>query len=293
MIHVFFVPGMFGSTIEFVLRSYTQEYTKLDAHILDDGSMHSYYKQAHLLSCKHIEEFFRTSHEDAITTPIYPFNNQHLPDILIEFNKHTQLTDSFVIVHADSLRAAEINLLFKYHKIAAGTKIKSGLQIFCGNNIRNIQNWNADYTHWGQMQSWELREWFSLFYVDWCREWQDSQNQVSSKFIKIKNTEILDDPYAAFSKIIEHCGLTKQAGLEEFSATWKQAQQYVVDEYNLLDQIVSNSTTQQKFVWEPVNIIAEAIVQQRLRALGYEIRCDGLNTFPTDSETLYNLLEKV
>jgi hypothetical protein len=293
MIHVLFVPGMFGSTIEFVLRSYTKEYTKINAHIQEDGSMHSYHKQAHLFAFDHIREFFKNSQEDAITTPIYPFNEQHLPEILVEFDRYTQPTDSCVLVHADSLRSAELNMLFQYHKIATGAKLNTGLQIFCGKNAHNIRNWNADYTHWSQMQVWELREWFSLFYVGWCKEWQDSQNQVPSKFAKIKNTEILDDPYAAFSKIIEHCGLTKQAGLEEFSATWKQAQQYVVDEYNLLDQIVSNSTTQQKFVWEPVNIIAEAIVQQRLRALGYEIRCDGLNTFPTDSETLYNLLEKV
>ena len=255
--------------------------------------MHSYHKQAHLFAFDHIREFFKNSQEDAITTPVYPFNEQHFPEILTEFNKYTHPSDSFVIIHADTLQAAELNFLFQYHKIAAGARVKKGLGIFCGNNARNISNWNTDYTHWSQMQRWELREWFSLFYVDWCKEWQDSQYQVSNKFAKIKNTEILNDPYTAFARIIKHCGLTEQAGLEEFSATWKQAQQYVVDEYNLLDQIVSNSTTQQKFVWEPVNIIAEAIVQQRLRALGYEIRCDGLNTFPTDSETLYNLLEKV
>jgi hypothetical protein len=293
MIHVLFVPGMFGSTIEYVLRSYTQQYTKLDAHILNDGSMHSYCKQAHLLTCKDVEEFFGNSQEDAITTPIYPFNNQHLPEILVELDKYTSLDDSFVIVYADSLQAAELNVLFQYHKIADGTILKKGLEIFCGNNTHNILNWNADYTHWNRMQPWEIREWFSMFYVDWCSEWQNSQHQVLSKFAKIKNTDILNDPYSVFARIIKHCGLTEQAGLEEFSATWKQAQQYIIEEYNLLGNIVESTVSNQPLSWEPINIIAEAIVQQRLRALGYEIRCDGLNTFPTDSKTLYNLLEKV
>jgi hypothetical protein len=293
MIHVLFVPGMFGSTIEFVLRTYTKEYTKLDAHILDDGSMHTYQKQAHLLTCKHIEQFFRNFQEDAITTPIYPFNEQNLPEILLEFNKYTRPTDSFVLMYADSLQAAELNLLFRYHKIAVGTKLNMGLQIFCGDNVHNIKNWNSSYTHWSQMQVWELREWFSLFYVDWCSEWQDSQHQVSNKFAKIKNTEILNNPHTAFSNIIKHCGLTEQPGLAEFSATWKQAQQYVIEEYNLLGNIVESTVSNQQLSWEPINIIAEAIMQQRLRALGYEICCDGLNIFPTDSKTLYNLLEKV
>jgi hypothetical protein len=291
MIHVLFVPGMFGTTIEFVLRSYTQEYMKINAHILDDGSMHSYHKQAHLLKSNQVEEFFKISQDDdCIITPIYPFNEQHLPEILVEYNKYTRPTDSFVIMYADSLQAAELNLLFHYHKIADG---KVGLIHLCGDNTHNIKNWNTDYTHWKQMQTWELREWFSLFYVDWCKEWQDSQYQVPSKFFKIKNTEILSNPYAIFSKIIKHCGLTEDTGLEEFSINWKQAQQYVVDEFNLLDQIVNNSIKGQQLSWQPINIIAEAIVQQRLRALGYEIRCNGLNTFPTDSKTLYNLLEKV
>ena len=293
MIHVLFVPGMFGTTIEFVLRSYTLEYTKIDGHIQDDGSMHSYQKQAHFLSFGQIQEFLKNSREDAITTPIYPFDNQHLPEILDEIIKHSQPTDFYTIVYADNLRATELNLLFQYHKIAFGTKLNFGMKFFCGDNAHNIKNWNSNYTHWDQMQPWELREWFSLFYVDWCKEWQDSQHQVLSSFAKIKNTEIIADPYVVFSRIIKHCGLTEKPGLAEFSTTWKQAQQYIVDEFDLLDNIIEATVTNQQLSWEPVNIIAEAILQQRLRALGYEIRCDGLDKFPTDAIMFNTLLEKV
>ena len=54
-----------------------------------------------------------------------------------------------------------------------------------------------------------------------------------------------------------------------------------------------NTVNNVLFEWNKVSIISEAIVQQRLRSLGYEIRCDGLNNFPTDSHTLGNLLEEV
>ena len=73
----------------------------------------------------------------------------------------------------------------------------------------------------------------------------------------------------------------------------QQAQQYIVDEFNLLDQIVECSITNQPLKWQPINIIAEAIVQQQLRAKGYEIRCDGLDKFPTDAIMFNSLLEKV
>lgn len=293
MIHVLFVPGMFGSTIEFVLRSYTQEYTPLDAQIESDGSMHSFKKQAHFLNTKSVSEFFVNCQIDAITTPIYPFNKQHLPEIMNLLDQYITPADACVLVYASSLEDAELNMLFQYHKIAFGAKGKLGLEIFCGNNVHNIINWNAEYTHWNQMQPWELREWISLFYVNWCKEWQESCHQTPSKFAKIKNTDILNNPYATFASIIQHCGLTEKPGLLEFASNWKQAQQYVVDECQLLGEIVDCSVTNQNLSWEPINIIAEAIVQQRLRSKGYEIRCDGLNTFPTDSKTLYNLLEKV
>ena len=57
MIHVFFVPGMFGSTIEHIIRNYSNEYAEIlqkeptnlhDWHhtqILSDGSMHGFQKE--------------------------------------------------------------------------------------------------------------------------------------------------------------------------------------------------------------------------------------------------------
>jgi hypothetical protein len=160
-------------------------------------------------------------------------------------------------------------------------------------NAHNIVNWNSDYTSWKQMQLWEWREWFSLFYVSWVQEWQESVDQAPEYFLKIKNTDLLFDTENSVNQIIDFCRLTVKTGLGQFIDKWQSKQQYIVDEFKLLDQIIDSTITQQALIWQPINIVAEAIVQQRLRSKGYEIRCDGLNTFPTDSQTLYKLLEKV
>jgi hypothetical protein len=291
MINIFFVPGMFGSTIEYVLRNYTYEHTPINAFICKDGSMHSYQKQAHLKDNQALAQFKINNQTCKITTPIYPFSQQHLPEILINFDATDN--DQNILVYADSQESAEINMLFQFHKIAFSPKSNFGLEIFSGNNEHNIVNWNPAYTSWLQMQPWEWREWFSLFYVSWIQEWQESKNQVPAYFLKIKNTNMLFDPLASLNKVINFCHLTAKPGLDDFVQEWKLKQQYIIDEFNLLGQIVTCTTNNQQMLWEPVNIVAEAIVQQRLRAAGYEIRCDGLNTFPTDSKTLYNLLELV
>lgn len=291
MIHVFFVPGMFGSTIEYMLRSFSKELDAVQGKVLADGSMHSFSKLAHFLDLDHIDSFFQSRTKIDVSTPIYPFDTHHLPEILQKFEQYTGPNDSWLLMHADSVAAAELNMLFQYHKISVG--LGKGLSIFCSNIQHNITAWDPTYTHWKQMQPWQLREWISLFYVAWVQEWIESANQAPSKFLTVKNTDFLSNPVELSTQLFAHCGLTQQSGLEQFLESWRSAQAYVLDEFSLLDNIVHYSTNNQTLLWKPINPIAEAIVQQRLRALGYEIRCDGLNTFPTDSKTLYNLLEKV
>lgn len=254
-----------------------------------DGSMHTFKKLAHTGKINDIAMMMQQSSDKWITTPIYPMQESHLEEILNEILKFNTTN---ILIYSETLRSAEINLLFQYHKIAIGT-LNLGLDIFFNSSAKNLKNWNKDYTHWSQSQPWELREWFSLFYPEWVQEWINSQYQVDDSWLLIKNTDILYSPVDQFKKIINFCGLTEFKGIESFSAKWQTAQKYIVDEFNLLDNITDSTINNIPLQWNSLNIIAEAIIQQRLRALGYEIRCDGLNTFPTDSKTLYNLLEKV
>lgn len=290
MIHVFFVPGMFGSTLEYVLRNYSNEYTSVDADVLLDGSMHSFGKECHPTSQLNLEKLKYIA-SDSITVPIYPFQTLHLPEILEKYTEYINSTSKEILVHASNTRDAELNMLFQYYKIATGS-LQQGLGIFCSSNKHNITNWNTDYQHWSEMRPWEMREWFSLFYVAWTKEWIESQNQVDADFYKVSNIEILKNLSRVARDIFRHCDLTESSGLDEFAVHWRSKQQYIMDEFDLLDRVIECTINNVPFSWNPVNIIAEAIVQQRLRANGYKIRCDGLDVFPTDSATLYNLLEK-
>ena len=288
MIHVFFVPGMFGSTIEYALRTFSLEYESIDETICPDGSMHSYKKERHIFQEDMLDDL-KKLHPNSITTPIYPFKTLHLPEILDSHNSYLEKSQ-LILMYAKDLRSAELNILFQYYKISVGKGL--GLEIFCDRNSHNIIQWNPAYKHWKEMQVWELREWFSLFYAEWVQEWIQSQNQVSDNFLKITNTEMLYDTESTLIKMIDHCGLKLDGNLGSFVTKWQLAQQYIVDEFDLLDLIVDSAINQTEFSWTSTHVMAEAIVQQRLRTHGYEIRCDGLNSFPTNSKTLYNLLEK-
>jgi len=289
MINVFFVPGMFGSTIEYVLRNFTLEHTPVDAYICEDGSMHSFSKEAHFTNLESIN-FGLLNQDLKITTPMYPFKNSHLPEILDSYKNFISGTN--ILMYADSVSSAELNILFQYYKIAGGKIANRGLDIFSNNNNTDILQWNSSYTSWHDMKRWEWREWFSFFYVDWVSEWQISEEQAPESFLKIKNTSLLFDTQETFYKIIDFCKLTPKHGIKQFANKWQGFQQYIVDEFVLIDQIINHTIKDVNFSWNTLSIVSEAIIQQKLRSSGYEIQCDGLDVFPTDAKSLGSLLIK-
>jgi hypothetical protein len=290
---------MFGSSIEYMLRMYSNNFlypVRLRRNqtntaitgIQSDGSMHGFRKELHIGSLS----AYGQNIDVEISTPTYPTPDGTLLKILKVYPFKPSSVN--VLLYADSLRAAEINILFQYHKIAVGAVMKFGLGIFSNGheNENDIVNWNNKYTHWSQMQPWEWREWMSLFYTTWVQEWINSQHEVPDNFLKISNTEMLFQPKDTITCIFDFCNVPITGDLDLFVNEWAEKQQYVIDEFNVLDDICNNTINNIAFSWEQLHIVASAIVQQRLRSLGYEIRCDGLNTFPTDSTTLYNLLER-
>lgn len=286
MIHIFFVPGMFGSTIEYVLRDFTNEFVPSNAKIASDGSMHTFKKHNHPKSKNELDNMVLGS----INTPIYPFADLHLSDILESYP--IQDDDRCVLVYAKSFEEAEQNILFQYHKLSLG--MNKGLKIFHGssaNAVDIVSHWNQNYTKFEDLTPWEFREWFSIFYPTWVREWQDSYRQVPDSWLKISVNSILSDTKDTFENIIDFCNLTKKCDLDNFVVQWQQAQQYILDEYNLINNIVNLTINKQEYSWHSLHPVAESIIQKKLRDSGFEIRCDGLNIFPTNSIDLYNLLD--
>ena len=293
MIIIFFVPGMFGSTIEAMTRTFTQEFVgkSVSMRITKDGSMHTFSKQLHPL--KRDEVLSMLQFPVDICTPLYPMEDAKLDEMADELSLSND--DKLILIHANSDSAAELNMLFQYHKISTGV-LNLTESIFCGDNAHNIVNWNRNYTSWQEMQVWELREWLSIFYAEWTQEWiRSAEVKFNRKSFTVSSTDILTDLEGTFTKISKYLELTiiNKTELTQFCNNWTKAQQYIVDEYRLIDSIVSSILNNEDYNWPTVNIIAESIIQKRLRDAGFELKCYNLNKFPTNSKALVKLLEKV
>lgn len=292
MIQIFFVPGMFGSMLEMSLRSFTDLDGTLHPSILDDGSCHSFKKQHHPL---HASDVITDNASIKITTQIYPFKKLHLDGILKLYEQRfvQSSQNKKILVHAPDLEWAEINLLMQYYKLCDRNDPGS-LEIFGGeSNQHDIQKWNTDYRHWSEMQVWQYREWFSFFYPQWVQEWIQSQELVTADFLILTNQEIIEDTVGTINKVISFCGLNLLKSVQDFANNYRQKQQYILDEYNLIKQILDCTLSKKELSWSKLNVISEAILQNKFRQRGFEWKCDGMNNLPTTSSDLSNIIYSV
>jgi hypothetical protein len=73
------------------------------------------------------------------------------------------------------------------------------------------------------------------------------------------------------------------------NANWTQTQIFA----NLDQKIkhIVNCTVNNIYAdWQPLHLVEESLIQYLLRLYGYEIKCYGLNTFPTNSKELKSYL---
>lgn len=296
MIHVFYVPGMFGSMIDYCLRRHSTLEPKLEEYpVMFDGSMHGFKKQLLLFeSASLLQALSVLKSSDTVTTPMYPYRDLSFSGIIDIFQNNLPNWQQHkkILVYAPNKNWAEINLLFQYHKISRG-HFNKGLEVFASETQRDIRRWNVNYSTWRDMSPWEYREWLSLWYEHLIQDWMTSPAQCNNDWLTITNQEIMQDIHRCLNIIMDFCGLQPEQGISIFLDDYRSRQQYVLDEYQVILDIIEMTLSDRAFDWAPLNVVAESIIQNRLRHQGWEIRCDGLDIFPTNSLQLRHLLNPI
>ena len=127
--------------------------------------------------------------------------------------------------------------------------------------------------------------------VEWF--FPDTYSHPKCKFVFI--TDLLYDFKKIILEIQQFCHLDFRVGVDqllEHHAKMLSVQQYL-DQDELCNSIINSVLTSQPLEWNNLPMPSQSWVQWRLRELGYEIRCDGLDIFPTNSVHLQELIYKV
>jgi len=294
MIHILFVPGAFGSMLEWGIRSYSSNYADPLMEVKDDGSMHIHNKMYHPISYSDLIAIDAITDPMCITTTIYPMGDYHSNDIVEFFNNPKFDNSNRILLDVPNADVAELILLMQYYKISIGLE-KTLDSIFNNDTAKhNIVNWNTQYTHWSEMQPWELREWFSIFYPTWISEWVNTSDLMNENWLVINPMDLVNNYTDVVKRTIEFCKLNYIANeqADVISKIWCAKQLPIIMENNIINQIVEKTIKNESFSWDKLNIIHEAMIQKKLRDNGYEIKCYNLNNFPCSSLELYGLLDQ-
>jgi hypothetical protein len=304
MIHILFVPGSFGSTINLVAQSFCKNIESpalsLEESILSDGSAHGFYKEGHWCTKELFANFLeeRIDQDIKISTPTYPYNGMTVQEIFSQY-QNKRPYDKVVIIYIKDMNYAELNLLAQYYKISAGS-LSRGLEytFYDEGLLADIKKWNKEYNSFNDMRPWELREFFSLYYTDCVKDWLNAQLLAPSNWLKISTYDLLNNSRETFKKVcnfIDEFDNSKEIEFNKFSDTWLEKQRYLIKELELVNKIVDYTTNQKITSWtsSQLCLLSEAMIQKKLRDNGYDLKCYGLDTFPTDSIQLYRLMEKL
>jgi hypothetical protein len=277
MIHILFPGGAFGSTLEYCLRNFSQEFDSIDADVLTDGSMHGYKKEFHPVT---VEEFQNIDATMQIITPVYP--NRSLLSVSDTINEFIKVSGNhkviFVILNTTTL--VERNWLYFYHKIGIDPQV---CQL-------DPTPWNKNYKSFNDMNIWEQRELLSYIINDTMAEYLSANDIGLPNWLTITTDDILFNFRKTLEQLFKYLELTLNPdGLDTFIYGWSQKQQYVLDEMKLIDDILINFQNKNVLEWGSLSLMGEAIVQSRLARLGYEFRCYNLTQFPTSTTELFKL----
>lgn len=305
MIHILFVAGSFGSTINLVAQSFCKNFRSpglsLEESVLSDGSAHSYYKKGHWTTKEQLDDFFegRIDQDIKISTPIYPLSNMTVQEVFSQF-QNKRPNDKVVLIYLKDRNYAELNILAQYYKISKGT-LNLGLEFtfYIDDLLLDIKKWNKDYSSFNDMRPWELREFFSLYYTGWVECWLDAPLLAPNNWLKISTDDILNNSQETFIKIcnfIDEFDDSKITEFNKFLDSWLEKQRYLVKEIELVNKIVGSVVLDQEMIaWDPSHLCiwSQAMIQGKIRDSGYDLKCNELDVFPSNSIQLYELLEKL
>jgi hypothetical protein len=281
MIIVLYPAGAFGTTVEYCLRQFSNELTKVVATIADDGSMHTFKKELHPAT---IDELVQNMHDDFdIVTPLYPARDYLTPrqthDRLVEVVRADQ---KVLVIYFSSVKMAVRNQLFCHYKLPG----------YLDSVLKDKHTaWNVDYDSWTDMRPFELREALS-FYIDQQLEHLVVEKNKNNNWMYVTVDDILYDFEPTILAIMAHFQLTVDSSqnIGEFYSAWLAKQKYILDEFAQIEQIINSLDSGTDLAWNKLSIMGEAIIQSTLRSAGSDIACHALDQFPTNTATLRGVI---
>ena len=156
---------------------------------------------------------------------------------------------------------------------------------------QNLKNWPVEDLD--NIEPWILREWLSFYYYNSFKS-ECGINAVT-EFERSGKVITCEDLRDHFKETIKQCinyigkELVREEELDSVYDSWIK-KQYFINSIDLVENIVDSVIKDKDLNWNDLTFTQEVWIQMMLREQGYEIKCHGLNDFPTNSKQLRELI---
>jgi len=158
-----------------------------------------------------------------------------------------------------------------------------------------INNYKNSFGATDPIPQWQLREMISYFHESYQFYISDLYQPVDSQqVVNVPVRELVDNFESTLTGLFDQLDIqmVRQERISDVKHKWLSLQKFVNIDH-VCQQIIIAVVNGQHLEWEDLSIFDEAWLQWQLRNNKLEIRCDGLDKFPTNSLQLRELLYPV
>lgn len=182
--------------------------------------------------------------------------------------------------------------LLVLHNVLTKVRNKSYEQL----TIKVVQRFKQQFNAEEPIPVWQLREMISFYHQDVYCEMRDTyQPVVHHNVVNVGIKQLVYDFESTLSWLFDQLELpmSRKSQLSVIKDQWLSQQCFIHRDKHCIDFVDAVLTGKNYEFESPNHFIDEAFVQWKLRNQGFEIRCDGLDKFPTNSLQLKKLLYPV
>jgi len=309
-----FTSGCYGGWVHWLVCKLSGLDVQSEMPFNADGSAHAWYHEEH----QHIGfidalSFDIESLSDTSICRIHPLRDPISNDDDAFLRSIQQIIDSFdrtVYLYADigsvcwilnTMMDKCFNKNQDFKDFFNLSNLKSGedfsdLNPFVFRKIReDIANWPKEVDDADVVSRWIVREFMSINIKNIVHKLlgiSSIENIKSLDLLAIDVADLRDNFTPTILKILNYLIPSLQideARLDKLYSSWSETQKHLYKD-ELLTNIVDSTIGGTDLTWADLTLADEAMIQHLLREKNYDLRCHGLNEFPTNSKHLRELI---
>ena len=291
-IPILFNGGAYGTYLEWALTTLSTD-IPVESPITDIGNSHKFFGN-HLLNIDGWREFVKQNQFKKFVR-LHPKTkkDQSLDDII----KEILVTTGCVIQVYPDPDSILLNINNSYKKVWSdwwATQFNTDIA-----PEKIYQNWPVDRaTPITNVPIWVRREFLSFYLMPAWQdqvEWYYPDRCTDSRIYNILIKDLLYNFEDTLLKLQTDCQLSFIKPISSIMSVHTQmlSAQVSLHQDQICRQIIQSIIDDCYFEWDELPLVSQSWVQWRLRDLNFEIQCDGLDIFPSNSVQLNKLLYRI